>query len=97
MTVWICPTCGGNMIFGTTDVTLQRYRSVLVVQRVPALVCRECGETSLDAKTESAVCDLAMNEIETGAMLEFCTFTAQSETESGYTPGLYGSVSRTFV
>jgi YgiT-type zinc finger domain-containing protein len=64
------------MAQGTTDVTLRRDRSVVVVQAVPALICGDCGEASMDAETASAVYDLAQKEISRGVALEFCTFAA---------------------
>jgi YgiT-type zinc finger domain-containing protein len=64
------------MASGTTDVTLRRNRSVVVVQSVPAMICQDCGEASLDAKTASAAYDLAQKEIERGVALEFCIFAA---------------------
>jgi YgiT-type zinc finger domain-containing protein len=60
---------------GTTDLTLRRNRSVVVVEGVPALVCENCGEASLDAKTAQAAHELAEREIARGVALEFCKFT----------------------
>lgn len=71
-----CPMCKGDMIAGTTDLTLRRGRSVVVVQSVPALVCQDCKEASIDAETAKAAHELALNEMKRGVALEFCTFAA---------------------
>ena len=71
-----CPMCKGVMLKGTTHLTLRRDRSVVVVQAVPALVCQDCGEASLEAKVADAVHELAQREINRGVALEFCTLAA---------------------
>jgi YgiT-type zinc finger domain-containing protein len=76
MTEKRCPMCKGDMAPGTTDLTLRRGRSVVVVQAVPALVCQDCKEVSIDAEVASAVHELALREMKRGVALEFCTFAA---------------------
>jgi YgiT-type zinc finger domain-containing protein len=76
MTEKRCPLCKGIMAAGVTDITLRRDRSVVVVQSVPALVCHDCGESSLEAEVAAAVHALAEKEIERGVALEFCTYAA---------------------
>jgi YgiT-type zinc finger domain-containing protein len=61
---------------GETHVTLRRDRSVVVVESIPALVCVNCGEASMDADTAQAVYDLAEREIKRGVSIEFLTFAA---------------------
>jgi YgiT-type zinc finger domain-containing protein len=72
----VCVLCHGTMKPGKTDVTLRRNRSVVVVESVPALVCDNCGEASLDSKTAQVVHELAEREITRGVALEFCTYPA---------------------
>jgi len=43
----ICKT--GDTHPGTTTVTLQRARTVVVIRDVPAEICEDCGEYYLDA------------------------------------------------
>ncbi|MGK5088576.1 type II toxin-antitoxin system MqsA family antitoxin, partial [Bdellovibrionota bacterium FG-2] len=62
----ICVLCRGTMKSGTTDLTLRRGRSVVVIESVPALVCENCGEASLDAKTAQTVHELAEREVARG-------------------------------
>lgn len=71
-----CPLCRGKMVEGRTDLTLRRGRSVVVVEEVPALVCEECGEPSIEAGTARAAFELAEREAARGVALEFCTFAA---------------------
>jgi YgiT-type zinc finger domain-containing protein len=61
---------------GRTEVVLRRGRSVVVVEAVPALVCQDCGEASLDAETSRRVYAQADAEVQRGVALEFCTFAA---------------------
>lgn len=76
MSTSVCVLCRGSMRQGKTDVTLRRGRSVVVVEGVPALVCENCGEASLDAVTAQAVHELAEREIARGVALEFCKYPA---------------------
>ena len=76
MTEKKCPICKGIMVPGTTDLTLRRDRSVVVVEDIPALVCQDCKEASIDSEVATAVYELAEREIKRGVALEFCTYTA---------------------
>ena len=64
------------MKHGFTDLTLRRGRSVVVVEAVPALVCENCGEASIDSSTAQLVHELAEREVARGVALEFCKFSA---------------------
>lgn len=72
----ICVLCKGKMSPGTTDLTLRRDRSVVVVESVPALVCENCGEASIDSKIAQAVYEIAEREVMRGVALEFCKYSA---------------------
>ncbi len=65
-----CPLCRGTMIEGPTDLTLRRDRSVVVVEAVPALVRRSCGEASLSAQVAQSVYALADCEAARGVATE---------------------------
>ncbi len=71
-----CPLCKGRMRLGRTDVTFRRGRSVVVVESIPALVCENCGEASIDAAASKTSYEIAEREIARGAALEFCTYAA---------------------
>jgi YgiT-type zinc finger domain-containing protein len=43
-----CYRCGGEMETGTTNFCYTQGRHTLVFENVPALICSECHESSLD-------------------------------------------------
>lgn len=46
-----CPLCGGNKTDGTTTFTADLGSGVVVVRRVHAAVCSQCGEEWIDDET----------------------------------------------
>ena len=44
----ICPPCGGNRTEGTTTFTADLWSGVVVVRRVRATICLQCGEEWID-------------------------------------------------
>ena len=72
----ICPLCKGSMMPGLTDVTFRRERSVVVVEGVPAKICEQCGESSIDSIVSQEIYELAEKEIQRGVSLEFLKYTA---------------------
>ena len=40
----MCPLCGGRKTKGTTTFTAELGSGVVVVRRVPASICSQCGE-----------------------------------------------------
>jgi YgiT-type zinc finger domain-containing protein len=48
-----CPLCGGTKIPGETTFTADLGTGVVVVRRVPATVCSQCGEEWIDNETAS--------------------------------------------
>jgi len=64
------------MVEGKTDLTLRRGRSVVVVESIPALVCEECGESSMASEIAETAFRQAEREAARGVALEFCTFAA---------------------
>lgn len=71
-----CPVCKTEMKEGKTELTLKRQRSVVVMEDVPAMVCPQCGEASIDASVSQAAYEIAEKEIRRGVALEFCKFKA---------------------
>ena len=71
-----CPACKAHMTEGSTELVFKRGRSVVVVENIPAIVCKQCGEASLDSATSQKAYDLADAEIKKGISLEFCDFKA---------------------
>ncbi|MDQ6631262.1 MAG: type II toxin-antitoxin system MqsA family antitoxin [Verrucomicrobiota bacterium] len=46
-----CPLCGGNKAIGETTFTADLGSGVVVVRRVRATVCSQCGEEWIDDAT----------------------------------------------
>ena len=46
-----CPLCGGNKVSGTTTFSADLGTGVVVVRRVQASVCEQCGEEWIDDAT----------------------------------------------
>ena len=46
-----CPLCGGNKTTGATTFTADLGSGVVVVRRVQATVCSQCGEEWIDDAT----------------------------------------------
>ena len=69
-----CPTCKSLMEIGSTELIFKRERSVIVVEDVPALVCKQCGEATVELKSSKMSHDIADREIKRGVALEFAKF-----------------------
>jgi len=61
---------------GTTTVTLERGRTIVVIKTVPAGVCANCGEEYVDEQTTRRLMDLADAAALTGAQVEVRQFAA---------------------
>ena len=46
-----CPLCGGNKASGKTTFTADLGSGVVVVRRVQATICTQCGEEWIDDET----------------------------------------------
>ena len=46
-----CPLCGGNKTMGETTFTADLGSGVVVVRRVRATICSQCGEEWIDDAT----------------------------------------------
>ena len=40
----MCPICGGRKEFGTTTVSVDLDFGIVVIRKVRALICQQCGE-----------------------------------------------------
>ncbi len=68
MTCTLCKT--GEMLLGTTTVTLERDGAVIVVKAVPARVCENCGNYQLDARVAEQILLTAEDALNKGAEIE---------------------------
>lgn len=61
---------------GSVTVTLERGQTTLVVQRVPAQVCDNCGETYLDESTSASLLQLAERAVQENVQVEVRRYAA---------------------
>lgn len=71
-----CPACKSEMEDGLTELVFKRNRSVIVIEGIPAVVCKQCGEASIDLNSSQTAYELAEREMKRGVSLEFCKFKA---------------------
>ncbi len=70
-----CMICKhGQTIDGFTTVTLEKDGATIVFQKVPALVCDNCGEKYVDGNTTSALLEEANAIIARGAKVDIREF-----------------------
>ncbi len=59
---------------GTTTVTLERDGLIMVIRRVPAQVCKRCGEAYADEKVASELLASAEKAAKRGAEVEISEY-----------------------
>ena len=59
---------------GKTDLTIRRDDSVIVVEEVPAMVCPQCGETSVASDVSQRVYKIAEGDFKKGVSLKLCKY-----------------------
>ena len=72
-----CVICKhGDVAAGTTTVTLERKNTTLVIKRVPARVCGNCGEEYVDETIAEQLLDTAEAAVRTGVHVEVRDYAA---------------------
>ena len=72
-----CTTCkNGWMEEGHVTVTVQRGQSVIVIKNVPASVCENCGDYTLDETVTSRIMDIAEQAVSNNAEIEVLQYAA---------------------
>ncbi len=70
-----CPFCETELKEGKATLTFQMEgNKVIVVKGVPALICEECGEESIDIKDSKIVEKLVNKAIEDGISMGFIEY-----------------------
>ena len=64
----ICALCGGKLRVGFTELVLKAGNEVVVIKRVPALVCSCCGEAYLTPEVSEKI-DQVLKEYRAGKLL----------------------------
>ncbi len=72
-----CTICEiGNMKDGRVTVTLERDESIIIVKKVPALVCENCGEYVLNEAVAKKLMDRAEQAVSNNAEVEILQYAA---------------------
>ncbi len=58
-----CPECKYEMKQGLTKLVFKSNHKTVVIKNLPALICKQCGEASLDIKTSKLAYDRALKKI----------------------------------
>jgi len=69
-----CPLCGGEKKPGYTIYSVDLGFGVVVVRRVPAKVCSQCGEEWIDAGTAKELEKIVNSARKTHSELEVLSF-----------------------
>ncbi len=72
-----CAICrNGNTLNGYVTVTVQRGDTTVILKRVPADVCDNCGEYYLSSEVAARVLERAESAVKSGAEVEILRFAA---------------------
>lgn len=72
-----CVICrNGNTRNGLVTVTVQRGDTTVILKRVPAEVCDNCGEYYLSSEVAAQVLERAESAVKSGAEVEILRFAA---------------------
>jgi YgiT-type zinc finger domain-containing protein len=67
----LCTICKvGNTEKGLVTVTLERGETIVLIKKVPAQVCQNCGHYFLESETTKLVLDRGNDAISKGSELE---------------------------
>lgn len=71
-----CPLCKGEMQNGTTHILIDRGEdSVIVINKVPALICEQCGDDFVDINTTRRIEALLKKLEAEGLRMGFIDYT----------------------
>jgi len=72
-----CTICrNGETVAGTTTVTMERGKTIVVVRGVPAAICQTCGEYYLDEEVAQRVYRQAEDAVKRNAEVEILRYAA---------------------
>jgi len=71
-----CPLCKGEMNHGTTHILIQRdEESIIVINKVPALICEQCGDDFIEIDISRKVEELLKKLESEGLKMGFVDYT----------------------
>ena len=72
-----CPICkNGITSQGFTTLTIEKETSTIVIKKVPADICDNCGEAYVSEEIAKKVYDLVETEVKKGIEIEILNFAA---------------------
>lgn len=71
----LCPLCGGEKIKGSTTFTADLGSGVVVVRRVPATVCNQCGADWIEDRVAKQLEDIVDDARKKGLQVEVTSFS----------------------
>lgn len=72
-----CVICKqGSTEPGLTSITLEREGMILIVKRVPAEICSNCGESYVGSDVSREILKLANTALQAGVQVEICSYKA---------------------
>ena len=74
MTCVICKS--GETQPGTATVTLEREGATVVIKRVPARVCKNCGEEYVEESVTASLLETAEEAVRAGVQVDVRTYAA---------------------
>ncbi len=74
MTAAICKS--GETQPGTATVTLEREGATVVIKRVPARVCKNCGEEYVEESVTASLLKTAEEAVHAGVQVDVRTYAA---------------------
>lgn len=73
----ICPICKhGNITQGFTTLTFEKENAIIVVKKVPADICDNCGEAFVLQDIARKIFTLVETEVKKGIEIEVLNFAA---------------------
>ena len=71
-----CPLCRGEMKHGTSHILIERGEdSVIVINKVPALICEQCGDDFIDIQVTRKIEALLKKLESEGLKMGFVDYT----------------------
>ena len=71
-----CPLCSGVMNHGKTHILIERDEdSIIVINKVPAMVCEQCGDDFIDIETTRKIETLLKKLEAEGLKMGFVDYT----------------------
>lgn len=71
-----CPLCSGVMNHGATHILIQRdEESIIVINKVPALICEQCGDDFIEIDISRKIEELLKKLESEGLKMGFVDYT----------------------